>query len=202
MVETGTTSSSFVTVGVYIDRIATLTNLQPTTTYYIRVRAKAEENSEYADGNPSIGNGTTMALVKLQPPINMTLVGMTPTTLKYTYDPPAQTSGLTGYSFYLNNVLYQNRSVSQTREIVFTNLTPDTQYNLGFQSMGDQIYASDSDITTIYGTPLSDKLVITSERFPSSDTSLWDPTTGYTYQISPKTGLTTPADVFTTVFTG
>ncbi len=172
MVETGTTLSSFTTVGTYTALTATLTNLQPSTTYYIRVRAKADVNSDYSDGNPSTANAKTLSLSKLQPPRNITLVGMTSTTLKYTFDPPADTNGLTGYSFYLNTILYHIQASSATREIEFRNLTPDTEYRLDFQSMGNQQTVTDSDVTTVYGTPLSERLVISSNNIPSSDTAV------------------------------
>lgn len=94
---------------------------------------------------------------------------MTPTSLKYSYDPPANTSGMTGYYFYVNGARVGSATMETTRVVEFTNLTPDTQYTLGFQSVGDQIYADDSVITSITETPLSEKLTVTSPNFISSD---------------------------------
>jgi len=170
-VETGTTSSNWQRVGTITDTSIVLNGLQPEHTYYIRVQAVAASDSEYESSQFGVANGTTLSLVKLQPPRNITLIGMTPTTLKYSYNHPADISGLTGYTYYKNNVVYSNKASGATREIEFTNLTPNTQYTLGFRSMGDQSYASDSDIVNVYGTPLPEELVISSNKFPSSETS-------------------------------
>lgn len=178
-----------------------ITGLEPNTPYRIRVRAKAYDNSEYTDCTTwSNGNDRTNSLVKLQPPRNIVLIDMTPTTLKFSYDPPANTSGMTGYYFYVNGTYVASATMSQTRTVEFTNLTPDVTYTLGFQSVGDQIYADNSDIANVAQTPLSEKLIVTSNNFPTSDS--W-PSTGFTYGVLPKKDLTTiPSNVFTTLFTG
>jgi len=198
IVQTGTTStysSNMVINGTSL----TITGLNPNTTYRIRVRAKAADRSEYKDCETwATTNGTTLPLVKLQPPRNITLIGMTPTTLKFSYDPPAATSGMTGYYFYVNGSYKSSASMSTTRVVEFTNLTPDTPYVLGFQSVGDQEYADNSDITSVTQTPLSEKLVVSSSEFPSSD--YWTDNE-YEFSIQPKQH-TTNGSVMTTVFTG
>ncbi len=52
------------------------------------------------------------------------------------------------------------------------------------------------------GIPRGESLIVTSDNFPSSESPIWDPDTGYTYEIFPKSQLSTPASVYTSVISG
>lgn len=49
IVQTGTTSTNFSSNIIVAGTSLNITNLEPDTTYYIRVRAKAGSDSEYSD---------------------------------------------------------------------------------------------------------------------------------------------------------
>ena len=81
-------------------------------------------------------------------------------------------------------------------------MSENIEYTVWFKSNGDKVNYDDSYSVSTTATPIRDTLIITSQNFPGSDTSFWDPTTGYTYPISPKSLLSTPADVYTSVISG
>jgi hypothetical protein len=175
-----------------------LTGLEPDTTYYIAVAARATNDGNYKNSDYAVKGGATQPLITLEPPRNITVIDMTPTSIEFSYEAPASTNGLSGYTFYLNGSYYSSKGSGETKTIKFTNLTPDTEYTFGFQSTGDQIIGGDSRKEEVLQTPLSEKLVVSSYYFPGSDS--WE-NNQYEYKIGVRTN-TTPGSVMTTVFKG
>ena len=179
----------------------TYTNLSADTTYSIRIIANAD-GIEYADSLISHAEHTHLdPLIPLDPPQNIQLVDRTESTLTFTWEPPESVVGLTGYTVSIRGV-GDYVVDANTNTITLTNLREGVEYVVWFKSNGDKLDYDDSIEVSATGTPMRQTLIVSSAKFPSSETIYWDPDTGYTYGIQPQLNLSTPASVYTSVISG